>query len=223
MSETYHFDFSDFDNNMVHTEAIDAEIKAVMPSGVVYEGHVIEHSGDNAGVAFYFQDSLSPTVSGTLSATVSSHQGYILRKKFVVSSKMVEREFEITATGTNVVDWDVLGGSTTSVSFFLEDVTEAVANTVGELKTVGSGTKLTIVSKPPFGEMTNHMAVPFEMIDTQGAWIPFQFASQIPTTTQGAITYCILGMVPSGTSAHIRFTSTTMLRVYAEYGILELI
>jgi hypothetical protein len=215
MSYIYSFDITEFPNNMVHAEIVNKEITVVMPSGVVYEGSVIGDSVAN----FYFEDSLSPTDSGTLSSVVAGHAGYKLLTKFVASSKMVEREFEVTATGTELVDWDIVGGTTTNVSFFLEDLTQAVGNVVGEIKVVGSGAEFTVVSKPPLGTTTDHLTAHYFPSDTGGNWIPFNFTTNVPPIS-GPLTYCILGRIPSsGTSASLRFTSMTMLQVYPEYGI----
>ena len=196
---THAFDLTSFPNGKVAAEKLTAEILAACaqaPSSV-------DVGSEQATLTF--EPDLPAEQEANLAAAVAAHDGLRIIVDFIAASEAVNTEKAITQQ-----TWEVLGGVVTNPRFFIHDPNQIVALVVGQLKSVGSGVELRLVED---GSEVQLNTTEFAAPDTGDAWEAFKFQTDVPPTGTTECLYRLEGRLNGATSASLRFTSMTLLRV----------
>lgn len=197
---THVYDLTDFPNTKAAGAKLSAEIEAAC-------GQVpLSVDVGASQVIIEFSPDLPAEQEANLDAAVAAHDGVRAIVEFIAASEAVNTEKAITQDQT----WEVLGGVVTNPLFFIHDPNQVVARVVGQLKTVGVGMEMRLVENS--GEKVLTSAV-FQAPDSADAWQEFKFQTDVPPDSQTETLYRLEGRLNGATSASIRFTAMTLLRV----------
>ena len=129
--------------------------------------------------------------------------------RFHAASKLVEHaEVAITADTT----WQVLGGTVTSPSFFVDQMGSILGRIVGGIRTVGATVELRVVEVADDGSEVVMRVPAFIAADTGDVWKKFEFTTNV-VPRENDNTYRLEARLNGATSARVRYTSVTLLEL----------
>lgn len=154
----------------------------------------------------YMADLLTAPQETALTATVAATQGVSIVVTLEVTIPLVSKE--VAVIGDLV--WDVLGGATTTPSFFCDDMTCLSARIIGEHK--GDGGQLRLVENVD-GVGDEEKIVPFfEFPDTVGAWERFSVDSDVVPRDGQQNLYRTDARLNGAASLDIRYATISMIK-----------
>jgi len=194
----YTYAITDFLNNAVDQCCFIAEVEA---SAIGVKPSTVWQLDDGSQVFVQFGSAVDePTLAGV----VAAHEGLPLPEKplFHASSKMVEREYDVTQT-----DWEDVGGAVTNPAFFMADTLKAMARVVGDAQTNG-----TVDARVLMGDST--VMGTFQVGDTSSAWDRFSYTTDPGQSYPNEESLFRLQMkLGTATTAKVRYVSMTMLEL----------
>lgn len=198
---THTYALSDFPNEKVAPRKLNTEVLGACGQ----ETTSINVNGSQATLTF--EPDLPAEQEANLDAVVAAHDGVERIVDFVAASEAIGLELQITEDAT----WQMLGGVVTNPLFFIPNSEEVIGRIVGQVKTQGVGVEIRLVEDGTEVQLNSNV---FQAPDTAGAWQSFKFQTDTPPQSQDETLYRLEGRLNGATSASLRFTSMTLLRVF---------
>lgn len=191
----------DFPNQKVDSDTLVAAIKS-SDIGEEFDHLNIRDAGDD-DCDIYTVNELDGAQKTILDGIVAAHTG-TPAFKFEWKAASVMRTDAKTVTADET--WEEVGGSVTSLSAFVSDVTKAWGRCVGQAKVSGSGAQLRIVRESD-GESC--MVAPQDLPNS-GEWVIFQFWANTnqPDTPDR---FVLQGRLNGATSMEVRDVAISIL------------